>query len=88
MSAPEQVPRSGRRKTIDDLTLGQRVDLWVDLVDTCEELLKAGLRREVGPTGDWRAAYRAWYAGRMAEHEQTIRRMLERMNAARVSHAR
>ena len=69
-------------KTVNGVTPGQRIEQWADLVDSCEEVLMAGLRRKVGPHGDVEAAYREWYARQVAEHERTIRRMLERLNAA------
>jgi hypothetical protein len=46
-------------------------------MDTCEQLLLAGLRREVRPDGDVRAAYRRWYTERMNEHDRTLRHTME-----------
>jgi hypothetical protein len=46
-------------------------------LDTCEEFLLAGLRRQVGPGGDIRAAYRRRYAEQMTEHDRTELRLLE-----------
>ena len=37
----------------------------------------AGLRRQVGPGGDVRAAYRQWYAEQMREHDRTMLHLLE-----------
>ena len=31
---------------------------WLDLLQTAEKLVRAGLRREIGPEGDLGAAYR------------------------------
>jgi hypothetical protein len=42
----------------EDLIPSQAFALWVDLMNSCEQLLLAGLRREIGPDGDLRAAYR------------------------------
>jgi len=64
----------------DDTTPEQCIALWVDLMDTCEQFLLAGLRREIGPEGDLKAAYRRWYDEQMEEHFRTIRRMAERLN--------
>lgn len=75
-------------RTVNGVTPGQRIEQWADLVDSCEEVLLAGLRRKVGPGGDVKAAYREWYARRMDEHEATIRRMLQRLNEAEARHAR
>lgn len=63
-----------------DLTPAECVALWADLMNTCEQFLLAGLRREIGPEGDLKAAYRAWYAGQMEEHDRTIRHMLEELS--------
>jgi hypothetical protein len=37
----------------------------------------AGLRRRVGSDGDLRDAYRQWYAEQMAEHERTMRHLVD-----------
>ncbi len=54
----------------------QCIRLWLDLMSTCDQFLLAGLRREIGPDGDLRAAYRRWYSGEMEQHD---RMMLHRM---------
>jgi hypothetical protein len=48
-----------------EMPLEERIKVWADWLDTCEEFLLAGLRRQIGPDGDSRAAYRAWYAEQM-----------------------
>src|SRR5205823_2593544 len=60
-----------------DLTPQQRVALWVEWVDVCDEFLRSGLRRRIGPDGDWRAAYRAWYVEQMAEHDAMMIHLME-----------
>ena len=60
-----------------DTTSEQRIALWVDLMNTCEKFLLAGLRREIGPDGDLEAAHRRWYEQQMEEHERTLIRMME-----------
>src|SRR5258708_5814799 len=65
----------------DSLTLEQRIGLWADLLDACDQLVLAGLRRQIGPDGDLRAAYRAWYAEHMEEHDRMMSHMIERFNA-------
>jgi hypothetical protein len=61
-------------------TSAQCIELWVDLMNACDEFLLAALRREVGPEGDVRAAYRQWYWQQMDEHDQALFRMLERLD--------
>jgi hypothetical protein len=53
------------------------IELWAEWLDTCEEFLLAGLRRQVGPDGDVHAAYRQWYAEQMTEHDRTMRHLVE-----------
>jgi len=56
----------------DHTTPQQRISLWLDLMAACDQLVLAGLRREIGPSGDLRAAYRRWYAEQMEEHDRMI----------------
>jgi hypothetical protein len=63
-----------------DLTPAQCIEIWKDLMDTCERFLLAGLRREIGPDGDLEAAHRAWYEREMEEHDRDTLRMMERFN--------
>ena len=53
------------------------IELWAEWLDTCEEFLLAGLRRQIGPGGDVRAAHRQWYAEQMTEHDRTMLHLLE-----------
>jgi hypothetical protein len=78
---PDLAPPSLKR-----LTSEQRIELWMDLMNTCEQLLLAGLRHRVGPDGDILAAYRRWYAGQMEEHDRTVCRFLERLTRAEAGH--
>jgi hypothetical protein len=71
----------------EDLTPEQGIRLWADLMDTCDQFLRAGLRRAVGPDGDEWAAYREWYAQQMEEHDRTMLRMMEEFQR-RSTHAR
>ncbi|MCR4411629.1 MAG: hypothetical protein NUV77_04280 [Thermoguttaceae bacterium] len=55
-----------------DATSTQCIRAWVEWMDLCEQVLLAGLRREIGPEGDLRAAYRRWYAEQMEEHDRMM----------------
>jgi hypothetical protein len=66
----------------DDATPADCVAMWIDLMNTCEQFLLAGLRREIGPQGDLRAAYRQWYTQRMEEHDRMIEQLAQRLNAS------
>jgi hypothetical protein len=68
-------------------TLPQRVAMWRDLVDTCEQFLLAGLRRKIGPDGDLRAAYRQWYSQQMEEHDRKLVQMGRRLSRPGDGHA-
>jgi hypothetical protein len=63
-----------------DATPAQCIAAWIDLMNACEQFLLAGLRREIGPDGDLRAAYRRWYAERMEEHDRMHEQLAERLN--------
>jgi hypothetical protein len=65
----------------------QCIAMWVDLMDTCEQFLLAGLRREIGPEGDLQAAYRRWYAEQMEEHDRTMLRMMQEIERRGGGHA-
>jgi hypothetical protein len=69
---PELAPLGPRR-----LPASRGIEFWAEWLDTCEEFLLAGLRRQVGPSGDVRAAYRQWYSEQMAEHDRTMLHLLE-----------
>ena len=70
------------------LSAEQRIALWADLLDACEQFLLAGLRNKVGPHGDVRAAYREWYAREMEEHDRTMLRMVQEFHHRSSSNAR
>ncbi len=51
---------------------------WMDLMETCEQLVLAGLRHSIGPDGDLDAAYRDWNARQVERDDARIARMLQR----------
>ncbi len=61
----------------DGATPEQCIAMWLDLLEACDQFLLAGLRREIGPDGDLKAAYRRWYAQHMEEHDRMIFHMAE-----------
>ena len=64
----------------EDTTFEERLALWVDLMNACEQFLLAGLRREIGPEGDLKAAHRRWYEQQMEEHDRTMLRLVEELH--------
>jgi hypothetical protein len=71
-----------------DATPEQCVAMWVDLMNACDAFLLAGLREEIGPDGDLRAAYRRWYAEQMEEHDRMILQFVERFHRLGGTHDR
>jgi hypothetical protein len=61
----------------DDTPMEIRAKIWLDLLDVSEQFLLAGLRREIGPEGDLKAAYRKWYKEQMEEHDKMMYHMME-----------
>jgi hypothetical protein len=61
----------------------QWIRLWLDHMDACQLLLRAGLLNTIGPNGDLREAYRSWYKQQMREHDAMLVRMAERFDKVR-----
>jgi hypothetical protein len=61
-------------------TSEQCIRLWLDLMETCDQLLLAGLRREIGPDGDLKAAYRQWSAKEREERDRALFHLTENFN--------
>jgi hypothetical protein len=72
ISPPERAP-----SVPAGLPASRGIELGAEWLDTCEEFLLAGLRRQVGPGGDVLAAYRQWYAEQMVEHDRMMLHLLE-----------
>jgi hypothetical protein len=73
--------------TTEDLSPAQRIEVWIDLMNACDQFLMAGLQRSAGPQSNLQDAYRHWYAGQMEEHDRTMNHLVEEFNrrwAARV----
>lgn len=60
----------------------QCIAIWADLMDACDQFVLAALRREIGPDGDLKAAYREWYAKQMEEHDRMMLHLMERFYQA------
>ncbi len=61
------------------LTIEQRIAVWVDLMNACDAMVLAGLRRRIGPDGDLKAAFRRWHAAQMEEHDKMIVQWAKRL---------
>ncbi len=64
----------------ESLSFEHRAAIWVEVMDASEKLLLAGLARQIGPEGDLRAAYRAWYAQQMEEHDRAVEQLAANMD--------
>ena len=85
----ELIPPTGlEHSMLDHLTPDQRLAAWADLMDSSEELLLAGLSRQIGPNGDLREAYRRWYIAQMEEHDQAMRDLAANLYRRGVRHGR
>jgi hypothetical protein len=62
---PELAPPS-----VKHLSLAKRIELWSELIDENEALLRAGLRARIGPGGDLKAAYREWFGRHLADRDR------------------
>ncbi|MCY2988339.1 MAG: hypothetical protein NTY19_10820 [Planctomycetota bacterium] len=65
----------------------QGVRLWIDLMETCDQLLVAGLEASLGPDGNLREAYRQWHAEKMREHDAMIFHMAQEFTERLSKHA-
>jgi hypothetical protein len=64
----------------DEITMGQRIVLWMEVMENNEQLILNRLRKEVGPNGDVTAAYPRWHRRQMEEHDESLFRMMERLD--------
>ena len=55
----------------------RRIELWMDLMRTCEQFLLAGLRNKTGPDRPLRDVYRQWYENQVQQQDQTLRHTYE-----------
>ncbi|HEX4591827.1 MAG TPA: hypothetical protein VH120_17955 [Gemmataceae bacterium] len=60
---------------------------WMDLMETCEQLLLAGLRHKIGPDGDLAAAWRERSARRTVRRDREIAHMLDPSRRPGTGHA-
>jgi hypothetical protein len=71
-----------------DLSSEQCIALWREAYDAGEQLLLAGLSREVGPGGDVLAAFRRWNEDYLRQHDEMIFRMLTNLHSRETSDVR
>lgn len=63
-----------------NLTAAQRVAIYVDLLETTEQMLIAGLKARMPPGSDIREAVRRVYERQSAEHVASLERIAERIH--------
>ena len=74
--------------SVKHLPLQKRIELWAQLVDEGDALLKAGLRAKIGPMGDLQEAYREWYRRHMEEHDRNQIAMAENLTRRERKHGK
>ena len=85
--ANQLIPAAGLEPSIPkDLTPDQRFALWADLMDASEQILLAGLSKQIGPEGNLQEAYRKWYLNQREEHDRNIRHQAESLYQRGVRH--
>jgi glutathione S-transferase len=70
------------------LSVRQRIELWLELMDAADAFVLAGLRRRIGPDGDLKAAYREWLAEHMKDHDAAMMHMVEEFNRRTGGHVK
>jgi len=65
--------------SLESLTPDQCIDIWIDLIDTTDALLLAGLRHELGARDDLREAYNRWSVRHRLEHDRANQRMMDKL---------
>lgn len=70
----------------ESLTGEQRIGLWLSFLDLGMGLVLEGIRRDVGPTGDWQQAYRRWQAQQQEDHDRMMYRMLGELGRREQGH--
>jgi hypothetical protein len=80
---PEIAPPS-----VKHLPLEKRIELWEQLVDESDALVRAGLRAKIGSEGDLEAAYRQWYARQMEEHDRVQAALAANLTRREAAHGR
>jgi hypothetical protein len=62
-----------------DVTPEECLVRWVDLMNTCEQFLLAGLRRRLAPGESLEEAYRLWYVRTMEERDRQTLLVMEEL---------
>jgi hypothetical protein len=61
---------------------------WYEFQKKEDERVLAELREKIGPDGDLRAAYQAWYNEQMREHDEGLILMLQNLHHAEIRAAK
>jgi hypothetical protein len=89
MKKKRLLPPTGLEASIPKgLTAAQRIALWVDLVDSTEELVKAGLRQRLLPGQTLEMAFRQWHEAQHEEHVRALICMQQGIEVMAANHAR
>lgn len=61
----------------DDLTMAQRIAVWFEWMKFGDQLLLAGLQRDLKPGQTIEEAVRDWYKQQMEEHDKKLLHMMQ-----------
>ena len=64
----------------ESMSYTDRIRAWMEVEDASIAMLRAGLRRDVGPDGDVDAAFREWYDRYADDHHKSLERMCDEFN--------
>jgi hypothetical protein len=70
----------------ESLTDEQRIGLWLSFLDLGIGLVLEGIRRDVGPTGDWQQAYRLWQMQQLEDHDRMMYHLLGELGRREQQH--
>lgn len=87
MSMPELPPPELTPSLPPGTTAEQRIQAWLETLYVSEQFLLAGLRRQIGPEGDLREAYRRWYVQHMEEHDGMMQHLAAELRRREAKHA-
>lgn len=64
------------------------VALWLEMIETSDQMLMAGFRATLPSEAEARDAFRRWYEQYYREHYEHLQRMAERFNRLSQNHGR
>jgi hypothetical protein len=82
MNEPQAVPKVTASGARPDLTPEQCMRLWIDLMETTDQLLRSGLQATLAEGEDFDQRYLQWHEEKAREHDAMMANMLLRLQEA------